>query len=111
MYWEYLSYAATRLNILCNSRIDEKIKAIILKIYNKIAAILPDTFQLLLFAQELDFGWDFKVDPQSWGKYGIRYTPNKFWDNLAKYIYSLKSKSKPAIIAESEYTQISLNLR
>jgi hypothetical protein len=111
MYWEYLSYAATRLNILCNSRIDEKIKAIILKIYNKIVAILPDTFQLLLFAQELDFPWIFKVDPQSWGKYGIRYTPNKIWDNLAKYIYSLKSKSKPAIIAESEYTQISLNLR
>jgi hypothetical protein len=64
IYWEYLSYAATRLNILYNSSFDELIKEIILKIYNKITVIIPEDFQLLLFAENADFGWNFKINYQ-----------------------------------------------
>lgn len=110
MYWEYLSYAATRLNILYNSNIDGIIKEIILKIYNKITAILPENFQLLLFAEDADFGWNFKINLSDFATKNIHYVPNKFWDTLKKLFPPMRSKEKPVNSIESKYTQISLNL-
>jgi hypothetical protein len=89
IYEEYLGYAATRLNILRNSRIDETIKVIIQKIYDKIVAIMPENFQLLLFAEGSDFGCNFKIDVET----GIRYIRNAFWDNLAKVFSKTKIMS------------------
>lgn len=106
MYVEYLGYAATRLNILYNSNIDEIIKSIILKIYNKIAVLLPDDFQLLLFAEGSDFGCNFKIDVET----GIRYIQNTFWDKLAKVFPRIKKYVKRTILAVSLYMQLSLNL-
>jgi hypothetical protein len=87
MYAEYLGYAATRLNILYNSNIDEAIKIIILKIYNKITELLPDDFQLLLFAEGCDFGCNFKQNIET----NIRYIRNAFWDNLVKVSLEVKT--------------------
>jgi hypothetical protein len=85
MYAEYLGYAATRLNILYNSNIDEAIKIIILKIYNKITELLPDDFQLLLFAEGCD--------------------------NLVKVFSRSKNYVKPTILVVSNYIQFTFNLR
>ena len=111
MYEQYLGYAATRLNILFNSCADETIKAIILKIYNKITAILPDDFQLLLFAEDADLGWgDFKINLSDFATKSIRYIPHKLWDTLKKLFPPMRIKEKPVNSIESKYTQISLNL-
>jgi hypothetical protein len=110
IYWEYLSYAATRLNILYNSSFDELIKEIILKIYNKITVIIPEDFQLLLFAENADFGWNFKINLSDFATKNIRYVPNKFWDTLKKLFPPMRSKEKPVNLIESKYTQISSNL-
>ncbi|HEY9830835.1 MAG TPA: hypothetical protein V6D26_09655 [Stenomitos sp.] len=108
-YWEYLGYAATRLNILYNSSFDESTKGIIRKIYNKITAILPEEFQLLLFAEDSDFGWNFKINLSDFATKVIRYVPNKFWDTLKKLFPSMRSKVQPMLSTESEYIQMSLN--
>jgi hypothetical protein len=110
IYWERLSYAATRLNILYNSNIAGIIKEMILKIYNKITAILPENFQLLLFAEKADFGWDFKMNLSDFATKNIRYVPNKFWDTLKKLFPPMRIKGKPVNLIESKYTQISSNL-
>jgi hypothetical protein len=110
MYMEYLSYSATRLNILYNSNIDGTIKSIIFKIYNKITALLPDDFQLLLFAGEPEFGWNFKLDAVNWESPKLRYIRNSFWDNLAKVFSRSKNYVKPTISVVSNYIQFSLDL-
>jgi hypothetical protein len=109
-YCEYLNYAATRLNILHNSIFDKTIKTIISKIYNKIVAIMPEDFQLLLFAEDSAFCGDFKIDVAKSSMSGIHYIWNAFWDNLAKVFSRIKNSVKPAITAESEYIQLSLIL-
>lgn len=109
-YLEYLGYAATRLNILYNSNIDRKIKSIILKIYNKITEILPDDFQLLLFAGEPDFGWNFKLDAVNWESSKLRYIRNVFWDNLVKIFSRIENSVKPTRLVVSNYIQFSLDL-
>ncbi len=109
MYWEYLGYAATRLNILYNSNIDETIKAIIQKIYDKIVSIISDNFQLLLFAQKADFGWNFKIDIANWSISGIRYVKSIFWDNLVKIFSQGRKHVKYKTQALSKYVQNKLS--
>ena len=59
-YWKYIAGAATAMNCLLNVqgwRLCKTLKEALLSVFNRLAAILPDNFQLNLFEASEEFGW------------------------------------------------------
>ncbi len=60
-YWLCVSGATTALNCLINLygwRLSKGIKEALTNLFNRLAAILPDDFQLNLFEASKEFGWN-----------------------------------------------------
>jgi len=60
-YWDYIGGASTALNCLINLygwRISKGTKEALSNLFNRLAAILPDDFQLNLFEASKEFGWN-----------------------------------------------------
>jgi hypothetical protein len=60
-YWNYIGGAATALNCLLNLhgwRLCKVIKETLTSLFNRLSAILPDSFQLNLFDAAGEFGWE-----------------------------------------------------
>jgi hypothetical protein len=67
-YWLIVGGAATALNCLFNVnewRLSKEIKEALSSLFNRLAATLPDDFQLTLFEASREFGWSWSPEDES----------------------------------------------
>jgi len=67
-YWLCIGGAATALNCLMNLhewRLNKEIKQTLSNLFNRLAATLPNDFQLTLFDASREFGWNWSPEDES----------------------------------------------